>query len=56
VPYGGVCENMTSKSRNKKAAGREKHRQIERAKKRQRKEKKKVELPTKFKKSKKRKK
>ncbi|MDH5754167.1 MAG: hypothetical protein OEY95_03030 [Candidatus Bathyarchaeota archaeon] len=44
---------MAKRSKKEKAAGREKHRQLKKAKKMQRKQKKKVELPTKHRKGKK---
>jgi len=44
---------VAKRSKKEKAAGREKHRQLKKAKKMQRKQKKKVELPTKHRKGKK---
>jgi hypothetical protein len=44
---------MAKRSKKTKAAGREKHRQLKRAKKMQQKQKKKVELPTRHRKGKK---
>ena len=43
---------MAKKSKKRKAAGREQHRQLKRAKKMQRKQKKKVELPSRHRKGK----
>jgi len=46
-------QNMARRSKKEKAAGREKHRQLIKAKKMQKKQKKKVELPTRHKKGRK---
>ena len=52
MPYNGG-QNVARRSKKDKAAGREKHRQLIKAKKMQKKQKKKVELPTRHRKGKK---
>ena len=51
MPYNGG-QNVARRSKKEKAAGREKHKQLVRARKTQKKQKKKVELPTRHRKGK----